>query len=257
MVAIVAPKHEDARGAAAMTRRIGLIGHGAIGSAVAEAVASGSAGDWRIAAILVRQRVEGRGEIDTDPERFFARPVDLYLETAGPQALAELGAAALARADVWSVSGAALADEALRTRLLAVGIECGHRLRLVSGAVGGLDALRALACDAGAAIELELTAPEDGAAMSGSAREMATRLPNGTNLAVAAAIASIGLDHIWVRIDPDPDRRRHAIRLSARSAYGAFTSTLTPHTDRARGVHVVAASLIGALRQADQVIWAG
>ena len=115
----------------ATTRRIGLIGHGRIGGIVARALASGQYGHWSLAAVLTRNTVpSGDPRHHTDPERFLAVPVDLYLECAGPQALGRLGEAALERADVWSVSGVALADDALRARLQATGARHGHRLRL-------------------------------------------------------------------------------------------------------------------------------
>lgn len=239
-------------------RRIGLIGHGRIGGILARALAAGHAGTWELAAILSRSRPPGHAPgHHTDPQAFFAVPVDLYLECAGPEALAALGEAALARADIWSVSGSALADDALRARLQATGARHGHRLRLVAGAAGGFDALQALAQGAGLEVAVDLVAPERCASFEDSVRGAAARLPHGVNLAVAAALAGNGLDRTRVTLNPDPDRSRHAITLRARSALGRFESRLMPVTDSTRDLHVVAAALLAALRQADAVVWVG
>lgn len=241
----------------ATTRRIGLIGLGAIGRIVADAVDSGRAGDWRIDAVLTRSlpRPARAGHV-ADPAAFFPVPVDLYIECAGPTALASLGEEALRRADVWSVSGAALADTALRKKLEAVGRASGHRLRLVSGAIGGLDALQALAAGFGLALDVSINAPDLAQPFEIPAAEAARRLPNGVNVAVAAALAGAGLEDTRVRLAGTAGSARE-LTLTARSSLGAFSATLSPITDSAKGLHIVAASLIAALRQADQTIWVG
>ncbi|MEY4265540.1 MAG: hypothetical protein RIS90_75 [Pseudomonadota bacterium] len=239
-------------------RRIGLIGHGRIGGIVGRALAADQCGNWDVAALLTRS-ASPTGDIrhHTDAERFFAVPVDLYLECAGPDALTRLGEAALQRADVWSVSGVALANDELRARLQATGALHGHRLRLVAAAAGGFDAVQTLAQAPGLELEIDIVAPERCASFHSPVREAARRLPHGVNLAVAAALAGNRLDETPVRLTADPDRTHHAISLRARSALGHFESRLMPLTDPARDLHVVAAGILAALRQADQVIWVG
>jgi aspartate dehydrogenase len=241
----------------ATTRRIGLIGLGAIGRIVAGAVDSGKAGDWRIDAVLTRSlpRPARAGHV-ADPAAFFPVPVDLYIECAGPAALASLGEEALRRADVWSVSGAALADTALSKKLEAVGRASGHRLRLVSGAIGGLDALQAFACAPGLAVEVSVAAPDLAEPFEAAAVEAARLLPNGVNVAVAAALAGAGLERTRVRLARGPGNERE-LTLSARGALGSLRTALRPVTDPSNDLHIVASSLIAALRQADQTIWVG
>ena len=239
-------------------RRIGLIGHGRIGRLVARAISSAMAGHSVLAAVLTRSPTQGATcDQYQNPAAFFSVPVDLYLECAGPEALAALGALAMERADVWSVSGVALADESLRARLQAIGERNGHRLRLVAGASGGLDAVQALAAASGIEVEVDIVAPERCNPFTASAREAALRLPHGVNLAVAVALAGAGLDRTRVQVTPDPDSSHHVIGVRARSALGRFESRLEPVSDPAQGLHIVAASLVAALQQADRVIWVG
>ena len=239
-------------------RNIGLIGYGAIGRPVADAIHAGLAGSCRLAGVLTRTPVALPGALfHTDPERFFALPADLYLETAGPAALAGLGGAALALADVWSVSGAALANDALRERLREIGQRTGHRLRLVSGAIGGLDAVTAMSIDPDAQTVVHITAPEIAEAFSGTAREAAARFPDGANVAAAAALSGTGLDRTSVHLAPGAGPRSRQLRVSITSAFGSFNSSLKPSPDPGRRLHVAAASLIAALRQAEATIWIG
>ena len=239
-------------------RRIGLIGHGRIGRAVANALVAGQAGAWELAAVLTRSPAKVFSALHhCNPVAFFSVAADLYIECAGPEAMALHGEEALQRADVWSVSGVALADDALRTRLEAIGARCGHRLRLVAGAAGGLDALQAMAVDANLTVDVAIVTPERCEPLCTTVREAAVRLPHSVNLAVAIALAGPGMDRTTIRVTPDPENSHHAISLAARSAYGSFHANLEPITDASKDLHIVAASLIAALRQASSVIWVG
>ena len=126
-----------------------------------------------------------------------------------------------------------------------------------AGAAGGFDAVQALAQAPGLALEVDIVAPERCASFHVPVREAAARLPHGVNLAVAAALAGPGLDETMVRLTADPDPTHHAIRLRASSALGGFESRLLPVTDPSCDLHVVAAAMLAALRQASQVIWVG
>ena len=239
-------------------RRIGLIGHGQIGQALGRAVAAGKAGAWDIVAVLSRHAPQiACASHHVDPDAFFRVPVDLVIECAGPLALALYAEQALRAADVWTVSGVALVDDALRARLELVGAACGHRLRLVAGAAGGLDAVQAIASHPGATVQVAITTPAPGRPLSGSVREASGKLPNGVNLAVAVALAGTGLDQTNVRITPDPKRLKHEVSVDARSAVGTFRGSLAPVTDASRDLHIVASSLVAALRQTCGVIWVG
>ena len=127
----------------------------------------------------------------------------------------------------------------------------------MAGAAGGLDALQALSTDSGMETQVSIVAPERGNSFTASVRDAAQRLPHGVNLAVAAALAGAGLDRTRVQVVADPDPKHHAISVRAHSALGAFESRLEPVTDPSKDLHIVAASLVAALRQADSVIWVG
>ena len=190
---------------------------------------------------------------------FFEEKYDLIVEAAGPQALAMHGARALAIADVWTVSGAALADDRLFQDLESVGRKSGHRLRLVPGAIAGLDGVAAAAVDPAVELHLELDLPPGDSPrrvlFKGTAREAAQRFPDGVNVAVAAALAGPGLDRTYVEVTNPGPAARHRLSVSAQSSFGSLGAWTEPRL--AGDAHPVAACLIAGLRRELQTVWAG
>ena len=180
----------------------------------------------------------------------------MIVEAAGPRALAEHGARALAIADVWTVSGAALADHRLLQTLEEAGRSSGHRLRVVSGAIAGLDGVSAAAVDPAMELQLQIELPPEHprAFFDGTVRQAAQRFPDSVNVAVAAALAGPGLDRARVEVR-NPEGPRHRLALSARSRFGSLGAWTEPRLEP--GAHPVAACLIAALRRELQTVWAG
>jgi aspartate dehydrogenase len=180
------------------------------------------------------------------------------VEVAGPSALAMHGARALALADVWTVSGTALADDRLLRDLESVGRASGHRLRLVSGAIAGLDGVAAAAVDPSMRLTLKIDLPPGdappGPLFKGTVREAAQRFPDGVNVAVAAALAGPGLDGTTIEVS-NPGAAKHRLSLGAESRFGWLSTWSEPRL--APGVHPVAACLNAALRRELQTVWVG
>ena len=180
--------------------------------------------------------------------RFFPmdEPVPLALGAGAPgRVVLAAGASEAARPPLHDLHAHILVDERARRMVSEVFVDILAALLLRAAEGAGLE------------VAVDLVAPERCASFEDSVRGAAARLPHGVNLAVAAALAGNGLDRTRVTLTPDPDRSRHAITLRARSALGRFESRLMPVTDSARDLHVVAAALLAALRQADAVVWVG
>lgn len=241
-------------------RRIAIVGHGRIGAPVLAAWRAGELPGWEVCGVLVRNVDAAHGSLfTTSLDTLLATAPELVVEVAGPSALAAIGEAVLARADLWTTSGAALADAALFGRLERAGRQAGHRLRVLPGAFAGLDGVASAAAAPGATLHLDIELmPGPGPAelrFSGSVREAAVRFPNSVNVAVAAALAGPGLDatHITVRHPGPVERNRLALR--AESAAGTLQAEVQPRLSQ--GVHPVACSVLAALRRELQVVWAG
>lgn len=212
---------------------VGLIGRGAIGGPIIEALAAGSVSGHRLGPVLVR-RPAAAHETDRLDALLSARP-SLVIEAAGQDALRQYGEAVLrAGIDLLVFSIGALADPELEATLhrAAAG---GGRLLLSTGAVGGLDALKALkeaggidrvrlhsTTTCGALLrpwmdERQQAALRDATApvivFEGTARDACRLFPASANVSAAIALASVGLDRVTVQLVGDPlaTAKRHEI----------------------------------------------
>ena len=244
----------------ATPRRFALVGCGRIGGPVLAAWQAGELPGWELSAVLVRTLAGRSGTLFTDrlAAALATRP-ELVVEVAGPSVLAAGGEDMLRAAELWTTSGAALADAALMARLEACGRDAGHRLRVLPGAFAGLDGVAMHASAPAATLELDIDLPPGPAPaedrFDGSVREAASRFPNAVNVAVAAALAGPGLDATRVRVRHPGAVARHRLALHAESAAGSLHAVVRPEV--AHGVHPVACSVIAALRRELQVVWAG
>ena len=241
-------------------RRMALIGCGRIATPIIDTWLKGGLPGWTITGVLARGvHMVGAVRSTDNTDAFFAEPYDLIVETAGPSALAAHGARALAVADVWTVSAAALADPALLMALQTAGSQAGHRLRVLPGAIAGLDGVAMASVDPDVVLQLDIDLmPGDGPralVFSGSVREAAARYPDSVNVAVAAALAGPGMDRAQIRVSHPGLVPQHQLALVATSRYGAVRASVEPLVGP--GVHPVAASIIAALRRQLQTVWVG
>ena len=135
--------------------QVAIIGHGAIATYVRQHLPHGITETAQI--VCSGKEAHGK-EAPGDPPRIsevddLPMGVDLVVDCGGHAALVAHGPAALARGiDVLTVSLGALANQALYDLLQNAAKTGRTKLHLASGAIGGLDALRA-ACAATNAFE--------------------------------------------------------------------------------------------------------
>ncbi|GAB4282729.1 MAG: hypothetical protein Kow0058_01250 [Roseovarius sp.] len=260
--------------------KIGIIGQGAIGGYVTARLRERGLGP---AVILARAGARaGSGESSrTDPAadpipRVHAvadLPPDLGLvaECAGHAALAEHGAAILARGiDIVSVSPGALADPALERALAQAARRGGARLHLAIGAIGALDSLQAARVGGleeviyvgrkppcgwrGSPAEERLDLDALGAPavhFEGSAREAALAYPRNANVAAAVALAGLGLDATRVRLVADPGAATNIHEVRARGAFGRLSFRVEGEAlaDNPRSSALAAMSVVAAIER--------
>lgn len=252
--------------------RLGLIGLGAIGHEVAKAIDGGLLPGVALEAILVRRpRPDADPIVMTDPDRFFVRRFDAVVEGAGHQAVRDHGEHALRNgADLLVTSVGALADDALRERLIEAARRSGKRLILPSAGIGALDILSGaaiggldevtivvrkqpeawLGTEAESRVDLmKLTAPE--MLYDGPVRDGARRYPQNVNISAATALAGIGLDRTRLQIIADPGIATHVVEIHARGAFGRFdfVEDVLPTEDNPKTGKIVAMAVIKAVRQ--------
>ena len=160
------------------------------------------------------------------------RSPDVVVEAASHEAVRSYGEALLrAGSDMVCVSVGALADDELRARLRSAASARGSRLIVPSGAVGGLDMLRAAARGGLDEVRVEqrkspravlggeeISEPRE--LFEGSAREAAERFPTTMNIVAAVALAGIGFERTRCRLVADPVLSGAHVSLHARGRFG-------------------------------------
>ncbi len=219
--------------------RIGLIGFGAIGGTVADALVNGQAGSAKLVAVLCRTPEKHRQAgspaatapdiLLTDrPDEFLAAPMDLVIEAAGQDALRMFGYQTLAKGiDLMVASIGAFTDDGFYRELIRVAENRGARVMLISGALPAVDwmAAAALAGVDGVSIQqskpvsswkstpaaemIDLDRLEEAVCFfEGTAREAARRFPKSSNITAMLALSTAGLDHTRVQLVADPASTR-------------------------------------------------
>ena len=134
---------------------VGLLGCGAIGAQLAKGVCSGETGDATIVALFDQDVKKASSLADQLPgsvpyfetfDQFLsALQLDLVVECATPRAVVAYAEAILASGkDLLLMSSGALTDSGLFRRLSHLAQQKGRRFLIPSGALGGIDALRAV-----------------------------------------------------------------------------------------------------------------
>jgi aspartate dehydrogenase len=248
--------------------RVGLIGLGAIGGSVVRLAARYD--DIELIGAVVRDPSKPRPDgsppvFDSLDELLTLRP-EVVVEVAGHEGLRLHGPAVLrAGCDLYFVAVGALADPETERELRSAAEESGRQAKVISGAIGALDAL------AGAAVgELRrvthttrkpaatLMSPKEAAALSGplelfsgSAREGALKFPESVNVAAAVSFAGLGLDRTTLRVLADPaiDRNWHEVEAEGEFGSLRFEIVNVPSPDNPRTGSLVAMSIVHQLRQ--------
>ena len=219
--------------------RVGLIGFGAIGRTVADAMVNGRAGNAKLVAVLCRTPDKHRQAgcpaatapdilLTDSPDEFLAVPMDLVIEAAGQDALRMFGHQTLAKGiDLMVASIGAFTDDAFYQELIRAAENRDARVMLVSGALPAVDwmAAASLAGVEGVSIRqskpvsswkstpaaemIDLDRLEEAACFfEGTAREAARRFPKSSNITAMLALATAGLDHTRVQLVADPANAR-------------------------------------------------
>ena len=206
------------------------------------------------------------------PALLGARP-DVVVEAASHQAVREYGEPLLERGITLIVlSGGALCDDELRSRLEAAATRSGALLYVPSGGIGGLDALKA-ACLAGVeSVEIAVTKPPrawknipyverlgvdlerlaaPATLFEGSAREGVPHFPANVNIAAVLSMAGIGFDRTRLKVVADPALafNTHYITIRGKSGTISVKFESVPFENNPKTAMLAAYSALAAFRQ--------
>lgn len=259
---------------------VALLGAGGINSVVAEAVLAGQLPSVKVMAVAGSSATSASatnlaaklGASLTAPGDLAGSGAAWVLEAAGATAV-KAWAPGLWAAGVNTIImsiGAMVNEEIFASYRSAVAR--GVRVLLPSGAIAGLDGIRALAATGGLSraritttktpagllgapflVNSGLELPEDRAVtvFEGSAREAVAGFPANVNVAVALSLAGLGADETEavIRSDPAVLRSQHLIEATGPLASIEVRVSSEPSPDNPRSSYLAGASAIAVLRE--------
>ena len=260
---------------AAARLTVGIGGLGAIGWQVAAALDAGIPG-LELAAVAARGEVRAEGRVPglarpvpVMPAEALAEAADVVVECAPAAVFDRIARPAVAAGRLLMVlSCGQLLD---RPELVEQAAATGARILVPSGALLGLDAVRAAAEGGIESVTMMTRKPPGGLAgapyveqngidlqavtepkliFSGSAREAVRGFPANVNVAVALSLAGIGADRTTIEIwaDPTVTRNTHRIRVEATAARFELAIENVPSEENPRTGKLTPLSVIAALR---------
>jgi aspartate dehydrogenase len=262
--------------------RVGILGGGTIGRLIVEHVARGELGDIEIVAIAGRSASSRAQALAREHALAFVESLAGLLETK-PEVVVEAASHDAVReycvpllengVGVIVLSGGALCDDQLRTRLEGAAERSRAMLYVPSGGIAGLDALKA-ACIAGVD-EVRITVSKPAAAWKnipyveqlridldrltesqtlydGPARGGVPLFPANVNIAAVLSMAGIGFDRTQLKVVADPALKHNTHLIEVRAASGNITVKLenVPAPENPKTAWLACYSALAALKLA-------
>ncbi|GGC90982.1 aspartate dehydrogenase [Tersicoccus solisilvae] len=251
--------------------RVALLGHGAIGSVLAERLTAGAVEGAELVAVITRSGGRGGATAAGVPVVGLDTGIaaaDVVVECASVAAARELGPAVIAAGRTLLLASIGALNEPDAARRLTTG---PGRLLLTTGAIGGLDVLTAHR-QAGGLRDVAITSTKRATsllqpwmdpaqrdalataaapvvAFEGTAADVIDLFPRSANVAVAVGLAVGDPGAVTVRMVADPDATRTTHRISAVSDAGRFHCTVEndPNPDNPASSALVPYAMLAAL----------
>ncbi|MDX2155793.1 MAG: aspartate dehydrogenase [Hyphomicrobiaceae bacterium] len=257
--------------------KLAIGGLGAIGLAVARRVDAGDLPGIVLAAVSARDEARARERISgmaSRPELVgltgLARHGDIVLESVPGRHFAEIAEPAIEQGRI--LMPLSVGQLLTHMHLVERAKVTGARILVPTGALLGLDAVRAVAEGKVESVRIVTRKPPRGLAgaphlvrnsisvegltaplkvFEGSAREAIIGFPANVNVAVALSLAGIGPDRTRIEIwaDPGVDRNVHTIEVRSDSSDLTMTIANIPSEENPATGKVTALSAIAALRR--------
>lgn len=265
--------------------RLAIAGLGAIGMKVARTVDAGAVPGIRLTAVSARDKpaaAKRLTDLKVPPQVMdlseLADHADVIVECAPAAVFADVAGPAIAKGrTLMPLSVGALLNH---MDLVDQAAETGARIIVPTGALIGLDTVRAMAVGTIHRAVLETRKPPNGLAgaphlinnnislenlsepllvFKGTAREAAKGFPANVNVAAALALAGIGPDRTEVEVWADPEIKRNRQSVTIQSDAGEATMTINniPSDENPRTGRIVANSVIAALLRLTSPLIAG
>ncbi len=268
-----------------MKMKVCLIGCGSIGTVLAEHIDKDDSFDLAYvldedddaAAKLLRKIKSRPKKIRTVAEMENA---DLVIEAASQECVRESARAILEKADIMIMSVGAFSDMELFESVKSTAEKHGRKVYIPSGAIPGLDGIRAAAVEGLRKVTLvSRKHPRNlkgspGAAMfrigmdaitrpttvyEGSAEEGAKLFPKSINVSVALSLAGLGVKKTGVKVIADPFVKRNVHEIHAEGKFGSMTlrTENLPSPGNRKTSYLAALSAIATLKKISENVQIG
>lgn len=257
---------------------IGLIGIGSIGTFLIEQLNKEKRiADYNIVAIF-DERTKPNAKLDELSEKyniivynnlsaFLASSIDLVVECANTEAVKKYAPEVICEKDLLLISVGALVDSSLYNTLKKSAHEFKRKIYLPSGAIGGLDVLRAASeLDGLSSVNLTTRKPSNALSVEiedqekivfdGTAEKAIAQFPKNANIAIIISLAGIGIKKTNVKIIADPEVTKNIHQLEASGDFGKLELTLenSPSPNNPKTSYLTALSILSTLRSLTDAI---
>jgi aspartate dehydrogenase len=257
--------------------KLAIGGLGAIGMAVARKVDEGGLPGIELTAVAARDQSRARDKLAVlsrpptlVPLGELADQADIVLECVPARHFAEIAEPAVAKGRI--LMPLSVGQLLTHMHLVEMAKATGARILVPTGALLGLDAVRAVAEGTVQSVRITTRKPPRGLAgaphlvqneisveglsvplkvFEGTARQAIIGFPANVNVAVALSLAGIGPDRTMIEIwaDPGVDRNVHTIEVRSDSSDLTMTIANIPSVENPATGKVTALSAIAALRR--------
>ena len=268
-----------------MTYTVAICGLGAIGMRVAQALDNGEIPSMRLTAVAASSTDSAKAKVmdlSTPPlacaAEELANHADIVVEGAPKPIFKPLAQSVIEAGKVFMPLSCAQLLENME--LIDRAAETGARIIVPTGALIGLDTIRAMAVGEIHEVTLETRKPPNGLAgaphlvdnnisvdglaeakqvFKGSAREAAIGFPANVNVAAALSLAGIGPDRTSVEVwaDPHVGRNQQTVRVRSDSGEAEMQIRNIPSEENPRTGKITALSVIACLHRMTAPMVAG
>jgi len=269
----------------------GLLGCGSIGRNIAQAIDRGEAGETELTTVydVVQQFAENLAgtllkkplvarsvsDVSKNPQ------VNLVIEAANQMVVREHTPEVLRnRKNLLIMSVGAFSDKELLLQVTTLAKQNGVRVYIPSGAIGGLDAVKAAAAAGLDEVSITTTKPPQGlkeapyvtrkkinleglkepiVIYDGTAAEAAPLFPANVNVALALSLAGLGPVKTKARVIADPNTTKNTHEICARGAFGTLTVKIenVPSPTNPKTSWLAALSAIRKIREITETVSLG
>ena len=261
-------------------KRIGLLGCGAIGTQIALAIDSG-----KIPATLTHvydiershadnlvSKLKQKPEVVANSHLLSSNPVELVVEAASQDAVRKDAVSILQnKKDMMIMSAGALLDESVFEVISDACRDFGKTVYLPSGAIAGLDALKAVKDDLESVMLVTTKNPasfigapffdssdinpdkisEPTILFDGVAKDAISLFPKNVNVSALLSLVGLGSKNTNVRVIADPNTNKNTHQINAQGKFGKISMTVEniPDVTNPKTSRLATLSAIELLRQ--------